>query len=434
MKAFSRLVTGAVALTLLAGPVISQELAEEQVNLVASRLAESARRSWEIGTRAQAILEHNATRYSVFANNDLPPPTNIPGDQQGPLSPIWDIARQVLRGPAAGNDPAPLQGDSSVADPASIGIAVLLANWTNLDQQDDQYERAARNQFNFIYSDRVPKTGDGAISHRLEDVQLWSDAVFMLPPFLAYYGVITDNKTAVDQAYNQIRVYHDQLYDSSAGVWRHIVGGDGADNGYWATGNAWAAAGMLRVYATIDHSKWSGKMKNEKKDLKKWVNEIHKGVYERYFDGENLLRNYLNDPNTFYDAASTSLLAATVYRASTVMDTHTYVPYAERSRLTLFTPNSGPWTNTNWTRFADYEYFTSDGWLRNVVDPVSIKERLGDGRSPEAQAFVVMMHSAWRDWRWAGEKGKNAATRTVGASGVLGVLPVVAVALGALLL
>ena len=60
----------------------------------------------------------------------------------------------------------------------------------------------------------------------------------MLPPFLAYYGVTTDNKTVVDQAYNQIRLYHDQLYDKSAGVWRHIVGGSSdADNGYWATGS-----------------------------------------------------------------------------------------------------------------------------------------------------------------------------------------------------
>ena len=60
----------------------------------------------------------------------------------------------------------------------------------------------------------------------------------MLPPFLAYYGVITDNKTVVDQAYNQVRLYHDQLYDKSAGVWRHIVGGSSdTDNGYWATGS-----------------------------------------------------------------------------------------------------------------------------------------------------------------------------------------------------
>lgn len=55
------------------------------------------------------------------------------------------------------------------------------------------------------------------------------------------------------------------------------------DPGYWATGNAWAAAGMLRVYATIDNSRFSGGMKNQKKDLKNWVEEIHRGVYERYF-------------------------------------------------------------------------------------------------------------------------------------------------------
>ena len=93
------------------------------------------------------------------------------------------------------------------------------------------------------------------------------------------------------------------------------------------------------------------------------------------------------------------------------MDTHTYVRYAERSRLTLFTPNSGPYSNTNWTGFSNYEHFTTDGWLRPVVNPVSIGASMSGGGSPEAQAFVVMMHSAWRDWRWEGEKGKNVSYR-----------------------
>lgn len=75
-------------------------------------------------------------------------------------------------------DPAPLLPDSSVADPASVGIAMLLANWTNLDSNDDQYERAARNQYNYLFSDSVPKTGQGAISHRLEEAQLWYAIVF----------------------------------------------------------------------------------------------------------------------------------------------------------------------------------------------------------------------------------------------------------------
>lgn len=59
----------------------------------------------------------------------------------------------------------------------------------------------------------------------------------MVPPFLAYYGVITKNRTIVDQAYDQIKLYRDQLYDSDASAWRHIVGGSsGADPSFWATG------------------------------------------------------------------------------------------------------------------------------------------------------------------------------------------------------
>ncbi|RXW13048.1 hypothetical protein EST38_g12804, partial [Candolleomyces aberdarensis] len=237
-------------------------------------LAEYGKALQSLGWRNESIC---------VSNSDLPPPANVPGDQQGPLTPVWNIARQVLGG-FRGNDPAPLLPDSSVADPASVGIAMLLANWTNLDSNDDQYERAARNQYNYLYSDSVPKTGEGAISHRIEEAQLWSDSIFMIPPFLAYYGIITDNKTVVQQAYDQIKLARDQLYDSNAGVWRDIAGGSrGPDPGYWATGNAWAAAGMLRVYATIEQSEFSGGMKNQKKDLKNWVREIHRGVYERYF-------------------------------------------------------------------------------------------------------------------------------------------------------
>lgn len=57
------------------------------------------------------------------------------------------------------------------------------------------------------------------------------------------------------------------------------MGSDFQDTGHWSTGNAWAAAGMLRVLATISGSQYSHLMKNEMKDLKNWVNEIHDGMY-----------------------------------------------------------------------------------------------------------------------------------------------------------
>jgi hypothetical protein len=138
-----------------------------------------------------------------------------------------------------------------------------------------------------------------------------------------------------------------------------------------------------------------------------------------------MVHNYLTDNGTFYDAAATALLAATVYRASTLMDEHEFVPFAERTRMTLFTPNGGvgadgngyvrhlslPFCRSNSTttsystEFSDYEFFTDDGWLRPVSNPTSKADVLANGESPEAQAFVLMMHAAWRDWRDEGEIG-----------------------------
>ncbi|KAI0274443.1 hypothetical protein BGY98DRAFT_993692 [Russula aff. rugulosa BPL654] len=45
-------------------------------------------------------------------------------------------------------------------------------------------------------------------------------------------------------------VYLIRLYrsNSSANLWQHtVLGSSGNGRGHWSTGNAWAAAGMLRV-------------------------------------------------------------------------------------------------------------------------------------------------------------------------------------------
>jgi len=120
----------------------------------------------------------------------------------------------------------------------------------------------------------------------------------MVPPFLAYYGAMNRNKSAVAESYNQIRLYRNYLRDrSSNNLWRHIVFGDSQDKGHWATGqlwaiqllvrliiirfpgNAWAAAGMLRVLGTIKNSEYAGDFKSERTDLIDWVLEIQDGMY-----------------------------------------------------------------------------------------------------------------------------------------------------------
>ena len=119
----------------------------------------------------------------------------------------------------------------------------------------------------------------------------------MVPPFLAYYGVITSNITLLQQAYTQIKLYRNYLRDPK-GLWKHVLlGSSGIDEGHWSTGkkrevyfqthkfsyarqgNGWAAAGMLRVLATIKNSQYANSMKSEQEDLANWVIEIQNEMY-----------------------------------------------------------------------------------------------------------------------------------------------------------
>jgi hypothetical protein len=58
----------------------------------------------------------------------------------------------------------------------------------------------------------------------------------MAPPFLAYYGVVTGNKTLIQESVRQISLYRNNLKDSSSGLWRHITLGPPVDSSYWSTG------------------------------------------------------------------------------------------------------------------------------------------------------------------------------------------------------
>lgn len=68
-----------------------------------------------------------------------------------------------------------LFSDTSVGDPTSLGVALLLANWTKASRPDEvanDYNTPLQQQLNYILND-APRTDDGAISHRSEQVQLW---------------------------------------------------------------------------------------------------------------------------------------------------------------------------------------------------------------------------------------------------------------------
>jgi len=165
---------------------------------------------------------------------------------------------------------------------------------------------------------------------------------------------------------------------------------------------------MIRVLGTIKNSQYAGSFKNEQKDLIDWVLEIQGGMYQ-YLRSTSCFGNYANDDSSFDDAASATLLASTVYRLSTLVGKHKHIPLAERTRIALTARSNlgnGP-TNGSFTSMV---HFDADGWLTPVVDPSSFG-RLGS-KSPEAEAFVLMMQASYRDWAQAGYKGVNAGVRS----------------------
>ncbi len=144
------------------------------------------------------------------------------------------------------------------------------------------------------------------------------------------------------------------------------------------------------------------------------------GLFKNYADGFNNSNGKSSSNNDFDDASSSALLAATVYRLALLTGNKTFITQAERTRAVLFATNgtsapSPPSSSSNSSSasvssaFAHTPYFTTAGWLSPVVDPLNV---VSEGpQSPEGQAFVLMLHAAWRDWNAVNNGGRtNSAT------------------------
>ena len=132
--------------------------------------------SWELGTRAEALLELSVPSFSVLTPSlRCPHPSSLHASVNASLADVYTIARNAVAAlpppPSNGTGQPLFLGDFSAGDPASVGVAVLIANWTRLGGED--YAGAATAQVEYLFGPDVPKTSDGAISHRVSQLQLW---------------------------------------------------------------------------------------------------------------------------------------------------------------------------------------------------------------------------------------------------------------------
>lgn len=199
--------------------------------------------SWELGIATEALLELDEPELSVYGESPFPPPYALPKD-----SPIVMIAKKCVSIFSTEqwlnefdcsivdnkpNNTQALMTDDAAGDPASNGIAVILAGMTW--GQDRRFPADAEDQLSHLLCE-VPRAPNGAISHRESEAQLWGDFVDMAPPFIAYYGAFSLNKSLVEEGANQVRLYREVLQDPVTKLWRHILLGSWSEPSLWGTG------------------------------------------------------------------------------------------------------------------------------------------------------------------------------------------------------
>jgi rhamnogalacturonyl hydrolase YesR len=170
-------------------------------------------------------------------------------------------------------------------------------------------------------------------------------------------------------------------------LWNHIkskTSGGTNDLALWSTGNAWAAAGMSRVYATMKKSPYNGQTGTEQGQLSGMIRDILDGAISLDNDGSGLLRNYLGDDSWWGEISGSSLLAATALRMAKLDPGNfgsKYVDWAGKIKAVV-----------------DGHIDSGSGIASPAIDPLDWHNRNQYTKgSPEGQSFVVLMYAAWAD-------------------------------------
>jgi len=289
IKKAGTITVGMAGLTALAGNTTKKEtqkpgqLFVKEIDGVSDRIERvkiatlgMQRYDWEQGTVAQAFLE------------------------MGELDLAISMARGAILRQEKGRFSI-LKGNGPITDCASVGEAVLFAG----RQTGDPIFRKGADEMLNVIKTTTHKNKEGIIYHTQEpNKEFWSDATYMLPPFLA---------AAVDfqEAMKQIEGYRKYLYNATDKLYSHMWNDEKkvlnrAD--YWGVGNGWSAAGMTRVIKMLPDS-----MIAEKKRLIGYTRDVIDGCL-KYLRNDGLFHNVVNKPETFPEVNLSQMICYSIFR------------------------------------------------------------------------------------------------------------------------
>jgi rhamnogalacturonyl hydrolase YesR len=233
------------------------------------------RMAWEQGTGSQALIAIGRKDLAILFAKDA-------------------IVRQNSEGRLA-----MLGCDHGVTDPASNGEAVLLA-WK--ETGEEKYKKAADSQYEYLKT-RAPKTSDGVLCHVDNFKQVWSDASFMAPPFLALMGDF-------DESVKQIEGFRKYLMDPDKKLYYHIW--DEEKNEFarklcWGGGNGWTAAGIAKIINLLP---------GDREDLRKKMIVFGKEVIDgciAFMRPDGLFHDIIDDSSSFVETNLGQMLGFAIY-------------------------------------------------------------------------------------------------------------------------
>jgi unsaturated rhamnogalacturonyl hydrolase len=234
------------------------------------------RATWEQGVAMQALLE--------TGDSDL----------------VILMAKEAVLRQSPDGRLAMLGEEFALSDAASPGEAVL---WAARKTGDPLLMRGFERLLDYIVN-KAPRNKDGIIYHFSNTPQIWSDIIYMLPPFLAAAG-------RYDEAVRQIDGARGYLWNEDKRLLSHMWDCEKQTfvrKDCWGVGNGWSAAGISRVIRTLPDS-----LKSDKQKLAGYAKEIIDGCLA-HMRGDGLFHNIVDDPHSFVETNLAQMIAYSIYR------------------------------------------------------------------------------------------------------------------------
>lgn len=325
-------------------------MGDNMVTKVKMAMLSVQRYSWEQGVCMQGLYELGDVNTAIAMAHDA-------------------VCRQLEDGRFA-----IIEGPVAVADPAASGEMV----WHAYEITGDvKYKNAADKMLSYLMKE-APRTDEKTICHNVvsfhegfSEKQIWVDAIYMLPAFLAIMG-------ECDEAYSQIIGMVDVLKDNQTGLLYHIYDAEQkrfVRKKLWATGNGWALMGIGRVIAILKaNDNWARANAGKIEDLICMQKAILSAMLCFQLE-DGRFHDILDEDGSFVDGASAMMVAAAIYRGV-----------------------HGGWLENKYLKQADLVYNNMDAFVDEygIIHGVcGCPHFVSEGTSAESMAAYLMMH-AWK--------------------------------------